>query len=215
MTREELAALEQGSDAWRAARCGSLGASRIADATAKTKTGWGASRANLMAELIAERMTGVPYETYTNAAMQWGTRTEPEAHAAYEFMFDASVAQVGIVPHPSIAWTHCSPDGLIGDAGMIEIKCPNTATHLDTLLGAEIDGKYIKQVQWQMACCERSWVDWVSYDPRLPENMRLFVKRTHRDDAMIAALEKDVIAFLAELDARVAVLNEKYGRKAA
>ena len=215
MTRDELAALVQGSDEWRAARCGSLGASRIADATARIKSGWGASRANLMAELIAERLTGVPYESYTNAAMQWGTQTEPEARTAYEFMFNCEVKQVGLIRHPTIIGSHASPDGLIGEDGMMEAKCPSTSTHLETLLGSPIDGRYIKQAQWQMACCERQWVDWVSYDPRLSENMRLYVKRIPRDDTMIAALERDVCDFLAELDGKVAALAEKYGKQAA
>ena len=202
--------LVQGSPEWIAARVGSLGASRVADALAKTKSGWGASRANLMAALICERLTGQPQDTFTNAAMEWGTQQEPQARLAYEFQTSADVAQVGIVKHPHIAGTHASPDGLVGDDGMVEIKCPNTATHIETLLGEPIAGKYITQMQWQMACTGRAWVDFVSYDPRLPVDMQLFIQRVRRDGATIASMEREVSAFLIELDEKIAALNAKY-----
>lgn len=207
--------LVQGTDEWRSARCGSLGASRVADAIARTKSGWGASRANLMAELLSERLTGVPAETYINAAMQRGTEKEPDARAAYEFRFNCDVQQVGLVRHPKIAGAHASPDGLVADTGMIEIKCPNTATHLETLLGGSIAGKYVTQAQWQMACCpERQWVDWVSFDDRLPETMVMFVQRIRRNDEMIADLERQVSEFLSELTEKERRLRDLYERQA-
>lgn len=207
--------LVQGTDAWRLARCGSLGASRVADAIARTKSGWGASRANLMAELLSERLTGVPAETYINAAMQRGTEKEPDARAAYEFRFNCDVQQIGLVRHPKIAGAHASPDGLVADTGMIEIKCPNTATHLETLLGGSIAGKYVTQAQWQMACCpERQWVDWVSFDDRLPEHMALFIQRIRRDNVMIADLERQVSEFLSELTDKEHRLRDLYERQA-
>lgn len=205
----------QGTEEWKAIRCGKVTASRVADVIAKTKTGYGASRANYMAELIAERLTGAPAEHYTNAAMQWGTEKEPEARTAYEFWHDIEVTQVGFVHHPVIPMTGCSPDGLIGEDGGIEIKAPNTATHLDTLLGQSVPGKYQTQIQWQLACLGRKWIDFVSYDPRLPEHMRLFVKRVERDDKLIAELETEVLKFLSELDGKLASLNELYARKEA
>lgn len=207
--------LVQGSQEWKLARCGSLGASRMADAIARTKTGYGASRANLMAELLVERLTGLPTEGFVSSAMQWGTEKEPEARAAYEFRSDFDVAQVGIIPHPTIAGTHASPDGLVGDDGLIEIKCPNTASHVETLLGDNITGKYITQMQWQMACTGRKWCDFVSFDPRMPGSMSLFVKRVHRDDAMISTLEAEVRKFLEELDSQVTELRQRYERMAA
>jgi putative phage-type endonuclease len=182
----------------------------MADMTARTKSGWSASRANLAARLVCERLTGTPQETYTNAAMQHGTETEPLARQMYEFMRDVSVEQVGLVLHPSIVKSHASPDGLIGDNGLLEIKCPNTATHLETLLSEEIDGKYIKQMQWQLGVCEREWCDFASFDPRLPAELQLWVKRVYRDDAMIAELEKEARVFLAEIDATIAELTAKY-----
>lgn len=202
--------VEQNSEEWRKARCGSLGASRLADAIAKTKTGWGASRANLMAEIVVERLTGIPTEGYQNAAMQWGHQYEPEARAAYEFKTDATVETIGIATHPSIKGAHASPDGIVGDDGLVEIKCPNSATHIETLLGASIAGRYATQMQWQMACTGRAWCDFISYDPRMPEAMRLYVKRVPRDDVMIATLENDVRDFIAELSGKVEALRKQY-----
>lgn len=200
--------MEQRTDGWWQARLGKVTASRIADAVAKTKSGWGAGRANYMAELVAERLTGVSANGYTNAAMQWGIDTEPEARAAYQFYRDADVVEVGFIDHPSIGMAGASPDGLVGDEGMVEIKCPQTATHIDTLLGTPIADKYIKQMQWQMACCERQWCDFVSYDPRMPEDLKLHVERVDRDDDLIAQLEADIRTFLGELDTKVDALTK-------
>lgn len=205
----------QGSPEWFAARLGHVGASRIADLTAKTKSGWGASRANLMAQLIAERLTGVSQETYTNVAMQWGTDTEPLARIAYEFRTDVEVEQVGFINHPIIPMTGASPDGLVGADGLVEIKCPNTATHIDTLLGQKIAEKYVPQVMWQMACTGRQWCDVVSFDPRMPETMRMFVLRIPRDETMVTSLEREVIAFLAELDQKIEQLTALFDAPSA
>jgi putative phage-type endonuclease len=203
--------LIQGSPEWRAARCGSLGASSVHEALARTKSGWGASRANVLARLLTERLTGIPQDAYTNAAMQHGIDTEPEARAAYQFEVGVLVKQVGLIKHPAIAGTHASPDGLVGDDGLLEVKCPNTATHLDRLLGEPIPAKYFTQMQWQMACTGRKWCDYVSFDPRLPENMRLHIERVRRHDVHIAELEAQVREFLAELDAKLAALTSRYG----
>jgi len=209
------AELIQGSPEWRAARAGSLGASQIADVIAKTKSGWGASRANVMASLVAERLTGQAQEGYTNAAMMWGVEKEPEARNAYSFHCDVDVNQVGLVKHPTIVGTHASPDGLLGSDGLLEVKCPLTSTHIETLLGQNVPGKYVTQMQWQMACTKRQWCDFASYDPCLPPEMALFVKRVHRDDAMISKLEREAVAFLNELDATVAQLRSRYMRAQA
>lgn len=209
------AELVQGSPEWLAARLGKATASRMADVCAKTKTGWGASRANYLAELIVERLTDQPAERYTNAAMAWGTEKEPDARAAYEYIMDVEVQKVGFVDHPRIPMSGASPDGLVGSDGLLEIKAPNTATHLDTLLSGEIQSKYILQMQWQMACTGRQWCDFVSYDPRLPEHLRVFCKRVPRDSVAIVALEKDVAQFLAEVDAKLEALSNLSARKEA
>jgi len=205
----------QGSDEWKALRLGKVTASRVSDVVARTKTGYGAGRANYMAQLIAERLTGTPAESYTNAAMQHGTETEPEARSAYEFYQGVNVKEVAFVPHPKIDQAGCSPDGLVGDDGLVEIKCPNTATHLETLLGQAVPSKYDAQMQFQMACTDRQWCDFVSYDPRMPENMRLFIKRVVRDDKRIAELESEIAAFLLEMAVKLSELNSIYGEKAA
>jgi len=202
---------EQGTLEWFNERLGKVTASRVADVIAKTKTGWGSSRANYAAQLIAERLTGKVTDSYRNAAMDWGIMTEPDARVAYEFLTDATVEQVGFVPHPTIAMSGASPDGLIGNDGLVEIKCPNTATHIETLLGQSVPGKYITQMQWQMACTGRKWCDFVSFDSRMPESMRLFVKRIERDTTAVRDLETSVSEFLAEIDETVSRLLEKYG----
>lgn len=207
--------LVQGSIEWKLARCGSLGASQVAEAIARTKTGWGASRANLMAELIVERLTGTPTEGFMNDAMRWGIEKEPDARAAYEFRYDADVVQVGLVTHRTIVGTHASPDGLIGDSGLLEIKCPTSGIHMDTLLTKKVPGKYMTQIYWQLCCTDRQWCDYVSFDPRFPESMQLFVRRVQRDEAVIDQLEKDVREFLDELNAKVADLTALYARKVA
>lgn len=207
--------LIQGSPQWLAARCGSLGASQVHEALAKTKTGWGAGRANTLATLVVERLTGCPAPTFTNDAMRWGTETEPQARDAYSFHADVDVVEVGLVRHPTIERTHASPDGMIGADGLLEIKCPTSSTHKDTLLGASIAGKYITQVQWQLACTGRAWCDWVSFDPRFPGEMQLFVQRIQRDEALIAELEREVSTFLAEVAAQVEQLQSRYGRREA
>ena len=205
----------QGSPEWLQIRSGKVTASRVADVIAKTKTGPSASRANYLAELVAERLTGQPAQGFSNAAMQWGTDHEPEARAAYEFMTDQSVIEIGFVDHPTIAMTGASPDGLVGEIGLVEIKAPNTSTHIDTLLSGKIPQKYMIQMMWQMACTGRKWCDFVSYDPRLPTPMQLFVKRVELDAATVFSLETDVRMFLAELDQTVAQLEALYQRKAA
>lgn len=207
--------ITQGSEEWREARRGKVTASRVADIIRKTKTGYSTSRANYMAELIAERLTGNTAESYKSAAMQWGTDHEPKARVAYELMRDCDIQAVGFVLHPTIADAGASPDGLIGDDGLAEFKCPLTATHLDALLGASIPADYITQMQWQMACTNRSWCDWVSFDPRLPPVMQLHIQRVKRDDATITLLEKEVSAFLDQLDDKLAKLRERFETKAA
>lgn len=210
-----MSEIVQGSPEWFAIRVGKVTASRVADVVAKTKTGWGASRANYMAELIAERLTGEPAEKFSNAAMQWGTEKEPDARAAYEFRTDAEVLQVAFAQHPKIADSGASPDGLVGADGLVEIKCPNTATHIETLISQSVPAKYTTQMMWQMACTGRQWCDFVSFDPRLPESMRLFVVRVDRDDTRISELEKEIGAFLAEIEKKVADLTALYERKVA
>lgn len=202
------AAIIQRSPEWFAARCGSLGASQLADALAKTKSGWGASRANLRAKLVVERLTGQQEESFASAAMQWGVDKEEEARIAYSFLTGRTVVEVGLYKHPTIIGTHASPDGLVDDDGCIEIKCPNSATHIETLKSNLVAHKYLLQMQWQMRCADRQWCDFVSFDPRMPDHLMLYIQRVQRDDDMLATLESEVGAFLAEVDADVKALSK-------
>jgi putative phage-type endonuclease len=202
------AAIIQRSPEWFAARCGSLGASQLADALAKTKSGWGASRANLRAKLVVERLTGQQEESFTSAAMQWGVDKEEEARIAYSFLTGRNVVEVGLYKHPTIIGSHASPDGLVDDDGCLEIKCPNSATHIETLKSNQVAHKYLLQMQWQMACADRQWCDFVSFDPRMPDHLMLYIQRVQRDDDMLATLESEVRAFLAEVDKDVKALSK-------
>jgi len=197
----------QRSDAWHEIRLGKATASRIADIIAKTKSGYSTSRDNYMAQLVCERLTGQKGESFTNAAMQHGTDTEPLARSAYEAHADVMVEEVGFVQHPKIEMAGASPDGLVGLFGMLEIKCPNTATHIEALLTETVPTKYITQMQWQMACAQRQWCDYVSFDPRIRQDLQLFVKRVEFDATYVAMLEEEVIKFLKELDIKVNKLN--------
>jgi putative phage-type endonuclease len=202
--------IEQGSAEWFSARLGCATASRIVDIMAKTKTGPSASRTSYAAQLVAERLTGNVEPSFSNAAMAWGTATEPQARNAYSYWHDVDVSEVGFILHPTIAQSGASPDGLIGLDGLLEIKAPNTSTHVDTLLRGTVPAKYMPQLQWQLSCTGRQWCDFASYDPRLPETMRLFVRRVPRDDEYIATLEAGVAEFLAEIAATIDALRDRY-----
>ena len=191
--------MEQRTDEWFAARIGKVTASRVADVIAKTKSGQSASRANYAADLVVERLTGQKASSFSNAAMEWGTQTEPQAKAAYAAKTGILVEDVGFIDHPTIAMSGASPDGFAED-GLIEVKCPNTATHLEYVLAELPPLKYFTQMQWQMACTNRPWCDFVSFDPRLPERLQLLVVRVPRDDDYIKMLEQEVTIFLRELD---------------
>ncbi len=191
--------IEQGTPEWFAQRLGKVTASRISDIIAKTKTGVAASRGNYLAQLVAERLTGQTADSFKSGAMQHGTETEPQARMAYEAETGLMVSEVAMIEHPTIAMSGASPDGLVGEDGLVEIKCPNTNTHIATLLADKAPSGYIPQMQWQMACTGRAWCDFVSFDPRMPEDMQLFIKRVPRDNALIAEYEAEVVKFLAEV----------------
>jgi putative phage-type endonuclease len=201
----------QGTIEWRQQRAGKVTASRVADVIAKTKSGYSASRANYMTELVIQRF-GVLSDGFTNAAMQWGTETEPLARIEYENRNLVSVDQVDFVDHPSIANSGCSPDGLVGE-GLIEIKAPNSNTHFEYLLAGEVPEKYKPQMAWQMCCTGAKWCDFVSYDPRVPEGLQYFEVRYERDDEYIAMLEDEVKKFLDETEVLYQKLKDKLDEK--
>jgi putative phage-type endonuclease len=191
--------MEQRTEEWFAARLGKVTASRVADVLAKIKSGESASRKNYKMELVVQRLTGKAGESFTNAAMEWGTEQEPFARMAYEAHTGTFVKEEGFVDHPTIEGFGCSPDGIVGE-GLIEIKCPNTANHIETVLENKAPSKYIPQMQCQMACTGAKWCDFVSFDPRTPDDLQLFVIRVERNDEYIAEMEKEVKLFLQEVD---------------
>ncbi len=193
--------MKQCTDEWYAARLGKVTASRVADVIAKIKSGEAAARANYRAEMVAERLTGKQQDGFATKQMQWGTESEPLARAAYEAETGLMVDEVGLINHPSIAMAGASPDGLVGTDGQIECKCPDTKTHIETILSGDVPSRYVPQIQWQLACTGRAWCDFVSFDPRMPINQQLFIKRVQRDDKYITeTLEPEVSRFLAEVE---------------
>lgn len=196
----------QGSDAWLAARAGRVTASRISDVLAKGRSGApSATRAAYMGELIAETLTGQPANAFQgNADTERGIELEPEARSLYEQRKGVLVDAVGLVIHPRIDRSAASPDGLVDDAGLLEIKCPRIHTHLEYLLGGEPPSKYVPQMAWQAACTERAWVDFVSFCPAMPEDLRLFVVRYEPSLVYLREIEGAVVEFLAELDEKLA-----------
>ena len=190
--------MEQRTEEWFAARLGKVTASRVADVLAKIKSGESASRKNYKMELVVQRLTNKVEESFTNAAMEWGTEQEPFARMAYEAHTSTFVKEEGFVDHPTIEGFGCSPDGIVGE-GLIEIKCPNTANHIETVLENKAPSKYIPQMQCQMACTGAKWCDFVSFDPRLPEDLQLLVVRVERDQEYIDSMEVEVKQFLSEV----------------
>ncbi|MDP9102974.1 MAG: YqaJ viral recombinase family protein [Pseudomonadota bacterium] len=204
----------QRSEGWHRARLGKVTASRLGDLTARTKTGWSTSRGAYLNQLLVERLTGQAAQSPVTPAMRWGVEQEPLARAAYSFRTDRDALLEGFVEHPHIPMSGASPDGLVGNDGLIEIKCPTTATHLETLSSSEVPAKHLPQIYWQMACTGRTWCDFVSFDPRLPEPLRLVIRRVPRDQAVINALEAEVTAFLQELEDRMVQLTTPVRRAA-
>lgn len=189
----------QRTDEWLAERCGHATASKFADVLARIKTGEAATRRKYRIQVVTERLTRNPVQGYQNAAMLWGIQTEPEARMAYEASTGVIVDETGFVKHQKVAWCGASPDGLVSDEGMVEIKCPESTTHLEWMTAGGVPSEHVPQIQGQMWVCGRKWVDFVSYDPRFPEHLQLFVVRVPRDDAYIETLSVEVSRFLKEV----------------
>jgi putative phage-type endonuclease len=207
--------IEQRTEEWFQQRLGKVTASRISDVIAKTKTGVSTSRQNYLVQLVSERLTGKKGDSYVNQAMLDGIEREGAARALYMLNNDVSVIEVGFFDHPVIANSGASPDGAVESsesgkyAGLIEIKCPIETTHTNTLMNKSVPSKYIPQIQWQMACTNAKWVDFVSYNPNFPVELQLFVSRVERNDELIKELEAEVIKFLDEVDQTIIKLKEQ------
>ena len=206
--------IEQRTEEWFQQRLGKVTASRISDVIAKTKTGVSTSRQNYLIQLVSERLTGKKGDSFVNQAMLDGIEREDAARKLYEIEKNISVSEVGFFEHPIISMSGASPDGAVHAeiegkyAGLIEIKCPIETTHTNTLMSKSVPSKYLPQIQWQMACVGAKWVDFVSYNPNFPDNLKLFIFRVDRDDSYIAELEAEVIKFLDEVDATILKLKE-------
>ena len=209
MTPLELLNIEQGSDEWVQARVGLVTASRCGDVIDMTKKGdESAHRRDYRSELICEILTGQPYPRLITREMQWGIDQEPFARAAYEMQRDVLVETRGFVVHPDIARFGASPDGMVGDDGLIQIKCPNTSTHLRWMLAGAVPVEHMPQMLAELACTGREWCDFVSYDPRLPAHLQLFVRRFARNEQLIANLETEVVHFNAEIEQVLSALPQ-------
>jgi putative phage-type endonuclease len=204
---DNIQVIEQGSDAWHQLRAGKVTASRVADILAKTKTGPSASRQNYLIELALQRTTGIIQESYSNSAMEWGIQTEPQARVAYEVTTNNFVDKVAFIDHPSIKWFGCSPDGLVSDRGLLEIKCPNSATHWEYFKSKKPPQKYFIQMQAQIAVTNKDWCDFVSFDPRMPDRSQLLIVRVDRDEAFIAEMEAEIKKFLDEVEVEVNLMK--------
>jgi putative phage-type endonuclease len=206
--------INQGTEEWFQQRLGKVTASRISDVIAKTKTGISTSRQNYLIQLVSERLTGKKTDSYTNQAMQDGIEREPIARKLYESKTNSIVTEVGFFDHPVIKNSGASPDGAVNSeeegkyAGLIEIKCPIETTHTNTLMSKSVPTKYIPQMQWQMACTNARWVDFISFNPNFPDELQVFIKRLDRDDDYIAELETEVIKFLEEVEQTIIKLKE-------
>lgn len=211
--------LEQQTPEWLAMRVGMVTASRVADVIAKRKRQPKdgepaeplACRKDYLWEIVVERLTGRSSETYVSPSMEWGIEQEPSARAAYEMATDCMVEPIGFAIHPANKWFGASPDGLVGEDGILEIKCPNSGTHLQYIINQVVPSEYVPQMLAEMACTERLWGDFVSFDPRMPKKMQLFVQRLRRDDKRIADMESDVAVFCQEVDDKLAEVQAVVG----
>jgi len=200
--------ITQGSPEWFAQRLGHVTASRMSDVLAKGKSVEAVTRQKYKMQIIAERISGQVAESFTNAAMQWGTEHEPFARIRYEADKGVFVDEAEFYTHPTIKWLGASPDGLVGEDGLIEIKCPNTQTHLGYLLEQKVPPAYVNQIQTQLWVTGRAWCDFVSHDPRVPERLQLLVVRMERDEKLISVMEAEVKRFLIEVQESIIKLGE-------
>lgn len=193
--------IEQHSAAWYDARLGHVTASRVAEVISSKKNGEPRkAREDYKMELLIETLTGRPAEHYVSPAMDWGIETEKLAREEYKMAKGVEIDRIGYVLHPRIKRSGASPDGLIGEHTLVEFKCPTTQTHMLYVIHDVVPDEYMPQMMWQMACTGRAYCDFVSYDPRVPDDFSLFIKRVARDDSYIAQMERKVEEFIIELN---------------
>lgn len=206
--------IPQGTHEWLMSRVGLTTASRVHDVVAQTKSGPAASRKNYLAEKVTEILTGQPYPTFQTGPMKWGIDTEPQALAAVEFVHDTPVERVGFIRHPTLE-AGASPDGLLKTDGMVQTKCPNTATHIEQIQYGTIAKRHLDQMQLEMCCANRMWSLFVSFDPRLPPPYDYWEKVVERDQKRINFLEEQIAIFMREVHATIKLLKEKVHERKA
>lgn len=200
--------MEQRTDEWFKARLGKVTASKISDVLAKIRSGEAAVRRNYKMQLATERLTGQKTDSYINQAMQDGIDREDTAREIFEIVRDIKVEQVGFIDHPTIKMAGASPDGLLPDNGVLEIKCPVETTHTTNLLERKLPSRYVSQVQWQMACTGAEYANFVSYNPNFEPKLQLIYLDVERDNEYIEMLEEEVSTFLTEVDDIINILRE-------
>ena len=196
-----MSIMVQQTDEWWDAKRGKVSASHIADIMAKGKGGKpSTTRRNYMTTLLLERLTGETEETFANAAMENGVEQEPVARAAYEAKHGLDVVQVGFIESQILQNFGASPDGLIEDDGLIEIKCPSHGVHLEYLRSETVPRNYVLQIHGQMMCTDRAWCAFVSYDKSFPPHLQMVERMVERDHDLCAEIAHEVKVFNAELD---------------
>jgi hypothetical protein len=190
---------EQGTEFWKQLRSGLVTASRCGEMISTTKRGESAKRRDYRTELVCEILTRQPYPHVVTKEMQWGTEQEPFARAAYELERDVLVETCGFVLHPDISRFGCSPDGFVGDDGLLQIKCPTTFTHLTWMMAQTVPLEHMPQMLAEMSCTGRSWCDFMSYDPRLPAPLQRFICRYERNEQFVSTIEAEVVKFNSEI----------------
>lgn len=200
---------EQRSEEWFRERLGCVSSSCICDVLAKPIKGnkEATTRRNLKARLVCEILTGKTEESYQSWDMQRGIQLEPFAVTEYELRQGVDTESVGFVPHPTIERAGASPDRLIGSDGVLELKAPKQANHIDYLRDGIVPVEYRKQMLWEIACTGRKWADFASFNPSFPEELQLFVARLERDDVAIAEIEAEVLKFNQEVREMVDTLK--------
>lgn len=212
--------VEQGTPEWLQMRCGMGTGSGIGKAIKRigkseknpNGTKYSADREKYLMEVVCERLTGRATEHYVTDAMLWGIEHEPIAREEYGMARGCDVDPGKFAIHDRMKWFGSSSDGLVGEDGCIEIKCPTSLTHLQWVIDGVVPDEHIDQMKAAMSCYNRQWCDFISYDPRMPKDLRLFVRRLERDEPMIVEMEQEVEKFLAEVDVLLDTIKK---RKAA
>lgn len=197
---------------WLCLRAGKVTGSRLKDAMDRTAKGVSsAKRTAYLWQIVQETITGRPAPAeYVNDAMRWGSQTEPFAAGQYQDERGIVLDHVGLIVHPTIERMAYSPDGLVGEDGLWEAKCPTTQTMLQWLLAGVIPEQHLPQLDLGLAVTGRDWIDFMAYDPRLPDGMDRMILRHHRDEARVKNAEAEVVQFLAEVDEIVAKLKDRF-----